>query len=276
MSELEVIAQNIGKPNTVTSLVSDFSQLGITPGMTLIVHTSLSSIGWVCGGAPAVILALEKVLTEDGTIIMPAHSGDLSDPKNWENPSVPESWWDIIRNEMPCFNKELTPTRGIGTIPEVFRKQMSVIRSSHPQVSFAAWGKNKEYLVQDNHYDYALNPSSPLGRIYELNGYILLIGVGHENNTSLHLAEYLAEYCKKVIVMNGMPIFEKSNKKWKEYEDIDISSEDFSEIGKEYERENEIQIGKVGLATCRLINQRSIVDFAVKWMEKKNLTTAST
>lgn len=268
MSELEVIARNSGKPNTVASLVSEFAKLGITPGMTLIAHASLSSMGWVCGGAAAVILSLEQVLTDDGTLIMPAHSGDLSDPKNWGNPAVPESWWETIRKEMPCFDKELTPTRGIGTIPEAFRKQKSVIRSSHPQVSFAAWGKNKEYLIQDNHYEYALNRSSPLGRIYELNGWIVLIGVGHDNNTSLHLAEYMARYGKKEIVMNGMPVFENNIKKWKEYEDIDISSDDFSEIGKDYEREHEIQIGKVGSATCRLINQRSLVDFAVNWMEK--------
>jgi aminoglycoside 3-N-acetyltransferase len=271
MSEFEVVEKTIHQPNTVTSLVNEFSQLGITPGMTLIVHSSLSSLGWVCGGAAAVILSLENVLTDNGTLIMPSHSGDLSDPKYWENPAVPESWWETIRNEMPCFSKDLTPTCGIGKIPEVFRKQTSVVRSSHPQVSFAAWGKNKEYLVQDNHYDYAQNSVSPLGRIYELDGYILLIGVGYENNTSLHLAEYIAKYKKKKIIMNGMPVIENNQKKWKEYEDINISSEDFYEIGKEYENNNKIQIGTVGLATCRLIRQRSIVDFAINWMEKNRI-----
>ncbi|HAH62667.1 MAG TPA: AAC(3) family N-acetyltransferase, partial [Treponema sp.] len=146
MSEEKTIAQSPNGPNTISSLERDFTELGVKPGMVLIAHTSLSSLGWVCGGAVSVILALETVLTGKGTLIMPAHSGDLSDPANWCNPPVPEAWIETIRKEMPCFDKDLTPTRGIGKIPETFRKQKSVLRSSHPQVSFAAWGKNKEFI----------------------------------------------------------------------------------------------------------------------------------
>ena len=53
---------------------------------------------------------------------MPTHTGDNSEPSNWENPPVPESWWDVIRAEMPVFDPKLTPTRGMGIIPETFRK----------------------------------------------------------------------------------------------------------------------------------------------------------
>jgi aminoglycoside 3-N-acetyltransferase len=269
MSEEETIERFKEKPNTVASLTEDFTALGIKPGMTVIVHSSLSSLGWVCGEGAAVILSLETVLTADGTLVMPAHSGDLSDPVNWSNPAVPDSWFETIRNEMPCYDKDLTPTRGMGKIAETFRKQHSVVRSSHPQLSFAAWGKHKEYIIQDNHYEYALNTESPLGRIYDLNGFILLLGVGHENNTSLHLAEYRASFPSKKIIMNGMPVVENNRKQWKEFEDIAISSDDFEEIGSAYEQENNVTVGKVGNAVCRLIDQRSIVDFAVHWMEKK-------
>jgi len=268
MSEYDAIEKIGSKPNTIGSLIDDFKILGLKPGMTVIVHSSLSSLGWVCGGAQSVLLALESVLTKEGTLVMPAHSGDLSDPKNWQHPPVPESWWETIRNEMPCFGKDITPTRGIGILPEVFRSQDSVLRSSHPQLSFSAWGKNREYIVQDNHYDYAQNRLSPLGRIYELDGYVLLIGVDHENNTSLHLAEYIADYKTKKIVSNGMPVIEDGIKKWKEFEDIDISSDDFAEIGREFEKTHEIITGKAGMAECRLIKQRAIVDFAVRWMEE--------
>lgn len=236
--------------------------------MTVIVHSSLSSLGWVCGASPAVILALEAALTQEGTLVMPAHSGDLSDPKNWQHPPVPESWWETIRREMPCFDETLTPTRGIGKIPETFRRQASVVRSSHPQLSFAAWGKHKDYVIQDCHFDYAQNEKSPLGRIYELDGYVLLIGVGHDNNTSLHLAEYLAEYPGKRVIANGMPVMKNGLRLWKEFEDIDISSDDFARIGEDFEREHPVIRGKAGNAECRLIRQRSIVDFAVLWMEK--------
>ena len=52
------------------------------------VHSSLSKIGWVCGAEVSVIQALLEVVGEEGTIVMPAHTGDNSDPSVWENPPI--------------------------------------------------------------------------------------------------------------------------------------------------------------------------------------------
>jgi aminoglycoside 3-N-acetyltransferase len=103
-------------PVTATSLKKDLAALGVKPGMVLLVHSSLSSLGWVCGGAAAVVEALETILTPDGTLVMPTHSAGLSEPSLWENPPVPESWWQIIRDEMPAFQTDLTPTWGMGFV----------------------------------------------------------------------------------------------------------------------------------------------------------------
>ena len=268
MSEIDIIDFKLNKPNTISTLTNDLRSLGIKEGMTLLVHSSLRSIGWVCGGAVSVILALEEVLTGNGTLVMPTHSGDLSDPKNWKNPPVPQSWWEIIRNEMPVFDKELTPTREMGTAPEVFRKQKTVIRSGHPNSSFAAWGKNKHYIVQDDHLDYQMNEESPLGRIYELDGNVLFIGVDYDKNTSFHLAEYKANYKGKTIITEGTPIIEDGKRVWKVYRDILFEDEDFVDIGNNYEKENSVGVGYIGKAKAKLIPQREMVDFAVIWMEK--------
>lgn len=268
MPEVDTIDALSNRPNTVRTLKSNLKALEVKEGMTLLVHSSLSSIGWVCGGAVSVILALEEVLTENGTLIMPTHSGDLSDPGNWQNPPVPESWWEIIRKEMPIFDMDLTPTRGMGVVPEVFRKQTDVVRSSHPNSSFAAWGKHKDYIVQDNHLDYQMNKESPLGRIYELDGYILLLGVSYDKNTSFHLTEYKANYTGKKIIKEYAPIIENNKRIWKEYKDIEYNDNDFMKIGADFEKQNNVNIGNIGLAKTRLISQRKLVDFAVKWMEK--------
>ena len=162
----------------------------------------------------------------------------------------------------------MTPTRGLGVIPEVFRKQTGVVRSSHPQLSFTAWGANKDYIIQDEHYAYALNQESPLGRLYELDGYILLIGVGHDSNTSLHLAEYLSDYPKKKMIRNGMPVIEDGERVWKEFEDILIDSDDFSALGADYEAIHTIREGLVGSAACKFMRMRPLVDFGVSWMAR--------
>src|SRR6185503_14884857 len=123
MSEESVIQGSSAAPVTIPSLQADFTALGVTRGMTLLLHSSLSALGWVCGGPVAVILALEELLGADGTLVMPTHSSGLSDPGLWQHPPVPDSWWQIIRETMPAYDPDLTPTRQMGAIPETFRKQ---------------------------------------------------------------------------------------------------------------------------------------------------------
>ena len=269
MSELDAIKISINGPVTEDSLVDDLERIGVVSGMTLIVHSSLSSMGWVCGREVAVINALEKVLGEQGTLIMPTQSADLSDPAKWENPPVDKSWWQAIRDTMPAYDLALTPTREMGAIPECFRKQAGVIRSSHPQFSFAVWGKNAEFVINDHSLGFGLGNGSPLARIYELQGCILLIGVGHDANTSLHLAEYRAEFPSKTIRQCKSPIIINGQRQWQAFEDIDLDSDDFPEIGEAYENEGgSLQNGKVGYAQSILIPQKTIVDFAVGWIQK--------
>ena len=85
-------------PRTRTGLAQDLSALGVTPGMTLIVHASLARIGLVVGGAPAVIHALMDVLGPDGTLVMPSFSGGLTDPATWRDPPVPTEWQSTLQN----------------------------------------------------------------------------------------------------------------------------------------------------------------------------------
>src|SRR5450759_4321564 len=174
MSEADAIDRTLQGPSTVDSLSRDLNSLGVTEGMIVIVHSSLSSIGWVCGGSVGVVLALEQTLGIAGTLIMPTHSGDLSDPAKWENPPVPQAWWQSIRDNMPAYDPLMTPASGIGTIPEVFRKQSGATRSLHQNYSFAAWGRESKYITTGEKLDFAMDLDSPLGRLHELDGYVLL------------------------------------------------------------------------------------------------------
>jgi len=268
MSEIEAIQKAGDTPATTRSLANDLRHLGIQPGMTLLVHSSLSAIGWVCGGPVAVINALEEVLTNAGTLLMPAHSSEYSDPANWCNPPVPETWWPIIREQMPLFSPDITPTRGMGQIAETFRRQNGVTRSLHPSVSFAAWGKSKEEILQDHQLDFHHNEQSPLGRIYECSGHVLLLGVGYNRNTSLHLAEHKANYPGKRETTDGLPVLEDGSRIWKTIKNISYETDDFERIGLDFERTGKVTIGHVGRATAKLMNQRDLVDFATIWMEQ--------
>ena len=102
MTEAESVTHSQA-PATVDSLAADLAALGIEAGSVVLVHSSLSSLGWVCGGPVAVVLALQRAVGDEGTLVMPAHSTDLSDPAGWRNPPVPPEWWDTIRDSMPPF-----------------------------------------------------------------------------------------------------------------------------------------------------------------------------
>ncbi len=260
----------VNKPSTIGSLVSDLIALGMNEGMTLLVHSSLRSLGWVCGGPVSVILALEQVLGTEGTLVMPTHSSDLSEPSVWKHPPVPKDWWQIIRRETPAFRPDLTPTRQMGTIAESFRKQHKVLRSSHPQASFAAWGKNAEFVTSGHSLEYSLGEKSPLARIYDLDGYVLLLGITDSNNTSIHVSEYRSKYSKKKVIVKGAPISLRNGERdCANFEDINIDDSDFERIGADFASSSlDVTVGKIGNADSKLMRQRELVDFGVRWIEQ--------
>lgn len=259
--------ESVSHPQTVETLVSDFRSLGLSKGMTVIVHSSMSKIGWVCGGPVAVIHALMEVLTEEGTLIMPAHTGGFCDPSLWGNPPVPESWWQTIRDTMPAFDPKYTPTRSMGAIAEIFRSFPGVLRSNHPVLSFCAWGKHKEYITENHSLEFALGETSPLARIYDLDGQILLLGVGHGNNTSLHLSENRSKTSVKTTA--AAPIMKEGKRIWAQYSEIDFQTDLFEALGADFEKTCAIKKGAIGSADARLFRQRDCVDFGTVWFNSR-------
>jgi aminoglycoside 3-N-acetyltransferase len=270
MTERDAI-QNVSAPRTRESLAADLRALGLQASMVVIVHASLSSLGWVSGGSVAVVQALLDVITPDGTLIMPAHSGDYSDPSYWQHPPVPEAWWQTIRDTMPAFDPRYTPTRGMGRIAETFRTWPDVLRSANPQDSFAAWGRQAEFITANHALENGLGDQSPLARIYNLDGYVLLLGVLHANNTSFHLGETRAPGGK--MIEQGAPIMENGQRVWKAFTTLDVDSDCFDELGADFEKAHPVKIGLVGSATARLFSQRAAVDFAEQWITQRRKTS---
>jgi len=229
------------------------------------VHSALSALGWVCGGPVAVVQALLDVLGPEGTLVVPTHTPANSDPANWTNPPVPQEWWPVIRDEMPAFDPAVTPSQEMGIIAETVRTWPGAQRSDHPHVSFAALGPAAEKIVAAHPLAGMLGENSPLGRVYALDGQVLLLGVGYEANTSFHLAEYrLPDPPRQT--MGAAVRTADGGQQWVTWTDIAVDSSDFAALGQDFDRTGRVRTGQVAAASCRLMRQRDAVDFALPWL----------
>ena len=267
MGEQAVIGAT-DRPSTRASLVDDLRSLGVESGMTLMVHASLSRLGYTAGGAHSVVLALLEAVGPVGTLVMPTHSADLTDPSSWSNPPVPPEWCDAIRDGMPAYDPALTPTRTMGAVVECFRHVPGVQRSGHPTVSAAAVGPNADIVTRDHGLHDGLGERSPQARVYELDGHVLLLGVTHANNTSLHLAERRSAPPDAVYRTQSSPIMIDGERRWVTYDCLDDDPTDFGVIGDAIAAAGLERTGPVGAATGRLMRSRDVVDFATDWMRQ--------
>lgn len=262
---INTLIEQTPEPRTIQSITEDLHRLGVSDGMTIIAHSSLSSLGWVCGGEAAVVQALLNAIGESGTLVMPANSSDYSDPTGWKRPAVPEAWCPIIRDTMPPFDPHTTPTSRVGRIAECFRTWPETRRSMHPATSFCARGPKADILLRNHRLEDSLGVDSPLGALHRLEANILLIGVGHESNTSLHLAESLSGIRPRK--KEGAAMMLDGNREWVWYSDVDYDSSKFPEVGKRFEQAFPecVQRGIVGSADSRMLPVKQLVDAAAGW-----------
>lgn len=154
-------------------LCRDLADIGIGPGDVLIVHSSLSSMGYVEGGAVTVIRALLDTLREDGTLLFPGFS---------YRTAYIDSTFSLLDTPV-C----------VGKIPETFRTLPGVRRSFHPTHSVCGIGKFVEELLSDHALDDTpMGIHSPYRKLPAYNGKILMLGCSLSSNSFMHGMEEAA------------------------------------------------------------------------------------
>lgn len=222
-------------------------KLGVEPGGVLLVHSSFRAVRPVEGGPMGLIQALRDALGPGGTLVMPSWTGSDDEP----------------------FDPASTPAApDLGIVPDTFRRLPAVARSSHP-FAFAAAGPQADLVTAD---PLPLPPhitESPVGRVHELDGQVLLLGVGHDADTTIHLAELLAgvpyrlpRHC--TVVREGRPVRV-------EYEENDHCCARFALVDG-WLRERGLQSeGSVGHAEARLARARDVVRVAREHLSRDPL-----
>lgn len=232
---------------SIRSLVEQLQALGVVEGGVLLVHTSFRAVRPVEGGPRGLITALIGALGPQGTLVMPSWPEDanqLFDPKVTQ--SAPD----------------------LGVVAQEFWHLPGARRTSHVQ-SFAALGPQAEYILHDPLPLPPHIPESPVGRVHELDGQVLLLGVNHDADTTIHLAEVLARvpyghYHSCMAIVDGKPTRV-------EYLENDHCCQRFALVD-DWLREAGVQKeGRVGSAMARLSCARDIVGIVLPRIEEETL-----
>lgn len=174
-------AAKSGSGLTKEAIKKDLISAGLKSGDHVLVHSSLSKIGYLEDGADTFINALIEVVGADGTVLMPTSPNNVYQ-------------LNYIRNT-PFFNVLNSPSK-TGKITEVFRQRPDAVRSLHPTEPVSAVGKLAKELTKD-HFNQITpyNDKSPFYKLAQFGGKIMYVGVGlSQAGTSLHTLEDAVEF----------------------------------------------------------------------------------
>jgi aminoglycoside 3-N-acetyltransferase len=263
---------------TRSRLAADLARLGVRRGGTLMVHASLSALGWVVGGSETVIRALLDAVGPEGTLMAYA---------SWEEhvyreTDRPEEHRDAYRAEPPVFDPATgEAAREYGRIPERLRTWPGAERSGHPEASVVALGPRATWLTSPHPGDDGYGPQSPFARLVEGGGQVLLLGSPLQHTTLLHHAEAIARAPGKRRLTYRVAVAEGDGVAERDYTDIDTEAGAFP-YGRLALGEDEFAVivraalaagigarGRVGRGASHLFDARELTGFAVAWLEER-------
>ena len=253
-------------PVTKDSLIAELRKLGVSGNQIIEVHCRLSSCDYGIGGASTVVDALLEIAEDGGTILMPTHVAGNSEPSGWSKPAVTPSLYQEMRAALPAFDPKSSYIYGMGAVAENFRQRPGVIISSHPNVSYAAWGRYAKLLCNRQSLHFPLSEESPCARLYELKGSVLLLGSDFDTCTCMHLAEYRSD-CRPICI-SAAKIKNEDGDEWKKYLDLKINNEAFMKIKKKMQEKKMIKESELGGCHIQFFSAAKAVDEATKYFEK--------
>lgn len=228
-------------------LIRQLLDLGVRPGGVLLVHCAFSKVRPVEGGPAGLITALRAALGPAGTLVMPSMTDDDDHP----------------------FDPASTPCLGMGVVANTFWQMPGVLRSDSPH-AFAAIGPAAAEITAPHPLDLPHGPDSPVGRVLNRDGQVLLLGIDHTANTTIHLAEYLAgvRYRRKKYLM----IWKDGQLTRFDYAESDHCCQNFQKVDQWLDARG-LQIkGRVGHAEARLMRSRDVVEVVVERLRQEETT----
>jgi aminoglycoside 3-N-acetyltransferase len=267
------------RPHTKASLRADLERLGIATGDIVMVHAAMSRMGRLLHGPDTFIAALRAAVGEAGTIMAYVDwDGDYEDLLDERGCILPE--W---RDKVPPFDPQTSrAVRDNGILAEFVRTTPGAFRSGSPGASVAAIGAKAAWLTADHPLDYGYGAGSPLAKLVESGGKVLMAGAPLDTMTLLHHAEHLADIAGKRIKRYDVPLLRDGKVWWRMTEEFDTSDpvvdglpdDYFAEIVRTFLVSGAGRQGQVGDAPCVLVDAERVCIFGRVWLEERFLRPA--
>jgi len=232
----------------------------------VLVHAALRKVGRVVGGPDTILAAMRDVVGSEGTIL--GYTDWQLEDDERDDPA--------LRPHIPPFDPlRSRSTRDNGFWPELIRTTPGACRSGNPGASMAAIGGRAAWFTADHALDYGYGPRSPLGKLVEAQGKVLMVGATTDHMTLLHHAEHLAKFPNKRVIRYEAPLLIGGVPTWRWFEEFDTSEvpdgmadDYFATIVEAFLAAGEGRTGLIGEASSVLVPADRIVSFAVSWMEE--------
>jgi aminoglycoside 3-N-acetyltransferase len=251
-------------------LAGELSALGLPPGGAVLVHCGMRHVGRVDGGAGALLGAIREALGPDGTVVAPAQTpGNSLTSRAYRAATAGMTGAERVAYEdaMPGFDRDTSPSQGMGAFAEAVRRHPGARRSAHPQTSFAALGAAADEVVREHDLDCHLGEKSPLGALYRLRATLLMIGVGMDKCAALHLAEYRLPTPPPTMTFSCF-VIENGQRRLRQFTAPALDDRDFSRVGADLLDQPWARHGRLGAATALVLPMVAAVDHSVVWFAK--------
>lgn len=255
---------------TQRQLAESLRALGIVRGDVVMMHASVKAVGRVMGGPNVILQAVLDALTPAGTLMMYAGWNDIPDFISELPPDERQRYLD----EHPPFDPATArAVRDHSILAEFFRTWPGTHRSLNAEASMIAAGYKAKWLTREHPSDYGYGAGSPLARLVESGGKVLMLGAPLDTITLLHYAENRARLRYKTVVRYSYPVLRDGQKAWIDVEDFYTGDPhddySFEGIAREYLAAGHGQRGKVGDAESYLFDAGDLARYAIEWLEQR-------
>ncbi|CAN7447316.1 aminoglycoside 3-N-acetyltransferase [Bosea sp. LjRoot237] len=256
------------------AIAADLARFGLASGDAVMVHAAVSKVGHLLDGPDTIIAALSDAVGPDGTVLgyadWEARYEDLVDADG----RVPPQWRDHVQPFDPERSRAI---RDNGVLPEFLRTTPGALRSGNPGASIVALGAKAEWFTADHPLDYGYGEGSPLAKLVEAGGKVLMLGAPLDTLTLLHHAEHLADIPGKRIRRIEVPLATPDGTQWRMIEEFDtgdpivdgLPEDYFAEIVTEFLASGQGRQGLIGAAPSALVDAAAITGFGISWLKAR-------